>query len=68
MPFKIILFENQLVIRNIKNKFGDTIKKYLHLQNIKLKKTFSETNYKYYYLAQCNYKRLCEYRCRNDGR
>jgi hypothetical protein len=38
MSNKIILFENQLVMKNIKNKFGDTIKKYLHLQNIKLKK------------------------------
>jgi len=37
ISLKIILFENQLVIKNIKNKFGDTIKKYLHLQNIKLK-------------------------------
>ena len=37
MPNKIILFENQLVIKNIKNKFGDINKKYLHLQNIKLK-------------------------------
>lgn len=38
MSIKIILFENQIVIKNIKNKFGDTNKKYLNLQNIKLKK------------------------------
>lgn len=38
MSLKIILFENQIVVKNIKNKFGDTNKKYLNLQNIKLKK------------------------------
>lgn len=31
---KIILIEIQLVIKNIKNKFGDTNKNYLNLQNI----------------------------------
>lgn len=38
MRNKIILIDIQLVIKNIKNKFGDINKKYLNLQNIKLKK------------------------------